>query len=566
MARQPKGRARALGAAAHWLLLSLLFGFAWPAMGQDLSGRGTNSPNTAPTIDRDRADRLVPSIPQLAVPAPAAPPPTVATAPAGEMDILLTAVRYDGASLPTASLDAVVAPWLGRPLTQDVLQAIANAISLAYVKSDIAFHAVSIPAQTPTGGVLTVKVVEGRVTDYTLVNASPSTPKRLIRAHMRRLMRDAPLRRSTLERTLSLLRDVPGQTVDAEVRQLDTSGNLVLDLSVKRKQLQGGLLIDNSGVSNVVEGVQAQLSVAINGLAREGDSLRVAGYLPFYPDRYQFYSASYATPLGSDGLSLGASLATVRSRSTGDQIKGQATLAGLTMAYPLVRSYKTNISLSLSLDGIDSSNYYLDTKFGDYRSRAVRLGGSVSKTDGDKGFAVSAIVSQGVDLFNAKAFEGFSSKSFTKANIQAVGVMTVKKIMTVKTTVRGQYSRDKLPVTERMSLGGRDAGMAFPVGAVTAEKAVAGSIELDWKLPTVTPLVKNSSLFVYVDGARGRTVARPAYALPAETVSLASVGGGLRFGVGKGWTASTEVAVPIERPSAAYSNKPRFFFGLARAI
>lgn len=478
----------------------------------------------------------------------------------------LSKVRYDGASLPAGTLDAAVAAYIGKPLTRETLQAIANAVSTTYANSDIAFFAVSIPAQSPTGGVLTVKVVEGRVTAYNLVDATPSTPKRMIRAHMQRLMREAPLHKSTLQRSLSLLRDVPGQTLDVKVRQVGQPGEVTLDLMVKRKQLQIGLRIDNSGINNVLDGVQVQLSAKVNGLLREGDSLQVSGYLPFHPDRYQFYSAGYTTPIGSNGLTLGGSFATMKTRSVDMQIEGTAKQAGITLAYPLIRSFKTNLSIAASFDGIDSSNYYLDTQFGDYRARAIRLGGSFSRSEKNSGFAVSATVSQGLDVLNAKEFVGFSEKSFTKINLQGVAVKGVTKALSARMTLRAQYSGDKLPVTERASLGGRGAGMAFNVGTATAEKAVAGSMELDWKLPSSAPIIKDSSLFAYVDGSAGRTVARPVYALPEQSISMASAGGGVRIGIGRGWTTSVEVAVPIERPNAAYSRKARVFFGITHAV
>ena len=550
------------------MLFGLALGQAGAAIAQPDSARGGPESASAPTIDRDRADRLVPSIQQAPQsPAPAGPAPSVAITPVQQSAnaVALTQVRYEGATLAAATLDRAVAAYLGKALTQETLQSVANAIAGAYASSDIAFYSVSIPAQTPAGGVLTVKVVEGRVTDYQLAGASKSTPTRLIRAHMRRLMGETPLHKKTLERTLSLLRDVPGQTLDVNVRQLAAPGDLALDLTVKRKQLQIGIVIDNSGVSNVIQGVQAQASVTINGLAREGDSLRVSGYLPFYPDRYQFYSLGYTTPIGSDGLTLGGSFATMKTRSS-NQISGAAKQAGVALSYPLIRSYKANVSINASLDGIDSSNYFLDTQFGDYRSRAVRLGGSYSRSDEKYGFAVSATVSQGVDLFNAKAFAGYSGKSFTKANIQGVVVKNLKKNLTVRTDLRAQYSQDMLPVTERASLGGRGAGMAFPVGTATAEKVAAGSIQLDFKLPASSPALKNASLFVYLDGSAGRTVARPAYALPTQSVSMASAGVGVRVAVGKGWSTSVEVAVPLERPDSAYSNKARIFFGVSRTI
>ena len=107
--------------------------------------------------------------------------------------------------------------------------------------------------------------------------------------------------------------------------------------------------------------------------------------------------------------------------------------------------------------------------------------------------------------------------------------------------------------------------MAFRVGALTAEQAAAGSVELSWS-PSSAPLFKNSALFGYADGAVAHAVARPVYRLPAQDVSLASAGGGVRVGIGPKWRASAELAVPVKRPSSDFSRKARFFFGLSRAF
>jgi len=535
---------------------------ALPALAQDVL---PSSPGSAPVIDRDRSDRLLPQIPRTEhLPAaPVRPAPVAPIQPA--TDILLTRVIYDGASLPAATLDKAVAGFIGQPLTQDRVQAIANSIVAVYARSDIAFYSVSIPAQMPHGGMLVVKVVEGRLTDYSLQRETRSVPRRLVDAHMRRLMRETPLTKSSLQRSLSLLRDIPGQTVDVGVRQLGTAGDLALDVTVRRKQLQIGLTIDNSGISNVVSGVQAQVAVAVNGLLREGDRLRVSGYLPFNPDRYQYYSAGYSTPIGSNGLTIGANYARMKTRSEAG-IEGEAGLAGVTLSYPVIRSYKRNLKLSLSADGVNSSNYFLDTQFGRYHSRAVRLGTEYSSIGERDGFAVSLVGSQGLNVLDAQAFTGFSEKTFSKVNMQAAGVVPLTRHVSVSTTVRAQYSKDRLPVTERFSLGGRGGGLAFHVGTATAEKAVAGSIELAWQLPAKSPLLKSTSLFVYADGSSGRSVARPFYALPASTVSMASAGGGVRFSLPHGLRASAEVAIPVSRPDLSYNKKPRVLFGLSRVI
>lgn len=539
-----------------------LLAVALPAAAQ-VAGPGEGA--SAPVIDRERSDRVAPTIAPVQGSAPATPAPVVGSVGEPAAGVKLVRAHYMGASLPAAVLDGAVAPLIGRPLTRETLQAVAKSVGDAYAKSDIAFYAVSIPAQVPAGGQLIVKIIEGRLTDYRLAGLSPSMPVRMIDAQMRRLMGDRPLRKRALERALGLLRDIPGQSVEARVRQSGGEGDLVLDLIVKRKQVQIGLLIDNSGVSNVIDGVQAQLSVTANGLLREGDSSRVAGYLPFYPDRYQFYSLSHSTPVGSNGTMATANVARMESRVRDRPIEGEATLAGLTVSHALIRSNRSNLTVNASIDGIDSSNYFLDVRFGDYRSRAVRLGASWSRSEGQKGYALSAVVSRGVGILGARAFTGFSEKDFTKVNVQAVAVRSLSKRLSLKLSAKAQYSADKLPVTERFSLGGRGAGMAFRVGARTAEQALAGGAEVSW-VPGRKPLLQKATLFAYVDGAVTHGVARPHFRLPAEDFSLASTGGGLRIGIGGKWRASAELAVPVKRIDSADSRKARFFFGIGRAF
>lgn len=520
------------------------------------------APPGTPTIDRDRADRVAPVIPDAPPPRTGKGAAEVAARPAAE--VTLRGFRYEGSSLPAAVLDDALRPFLGRPLTAETLQAVARSAAAAHAAGGIAYYAVSIPAQVPSGGVLTLRVVEGRLADYRLTNITRSTPTRLIAADMEQLMRERPLRRSSLERKLALLRDVPGQSLDAQVRQLDPAGALALDLTSRRKQLEVGVTLDNNGISNVASGVQAQLAVTVNGLLREADTTRLSAYLPFHPDRYQFYSASHGTAIGSDGLRLTGSLAHLRTRTRDSNLRGRARLAGVTASYPLVRSARSNLSLSLSLDGVDSSNYFLDVRFGDYRSRALRLAASWSRVDEKTGYAASAVFSRGLDVLGARPFAGFSEVRFGKLDVQAVAARSVSAKLVAKLAVKAQYSSSRLPVTERFSLGGSGAGLAFRAGDVTADKGIAGSLELSRQLPAQGK-VPRLVLFAYADGGLGHVAARPDFRLPPRDYALASAGGGLRLAAG-GWHASAQLAVPLRRPRRDRGAAPRLLLAIGRTF
>ncbi len=546
------------------LLLAALFG-------RSVLAQEVGQPGTAPTIDRDRVDRQEPAIPlrPRAAPLPEQRAPVIeGQAAGGAGAVMLVRVRYVGASVSHAALDKAVAPFVGRPLSRDVLQKMANAVSAVYAESGVAFYSVTVPRQVFRGGEVVVQVREGRIAGYRLRKTTRSTPTRLIAAYMDRLMRGRPTHKAELERALSLLRDVPGQTVDAQLRTTARPDELLLDLDVKRKQVEVSLNLDNDGVTNVVRGVQAQLSVSVHGLLREGDDTRMSAYLPFQPDRYQFYSLAHSTPLGSNGTRLSLSAAHVRTRTAGTEIRGEATQAGIGVSFPVIRSYHRNLSLSLSLDGINSENYFLDTAFGGFRTRVARVSATWSSigAKGRGGYAIAGTLSRGLDALGARPFAGYSEAAFTKANLQLTAVKPLGKTMAVKVTGRGQYTNARLPTTERFSLGGEGAGLAFRLGEITAERAVAGSAELSWRL---SESGKNSAagltVFAYADGALARSLARPRFNLPEQDYSLASAGGGVRVALGS-WTATAQIAVPVKRPGAFAESKARFLFSIGRRV
>ncbi|HUD27947.1 MAG TPA: ShlB/FhaC/HecB family hemolysin secretion/activation protein [Novosphingobium sp.] len=518
----------------------------------------------SPTINRDRLDRVDAAVPREAPPAalPTAPVSVTAAPP----QVTLTQVRYEGATLASGILDEATRPFIGAPLDRDALQKIANAVSGAYAKSDIAFYGVSIPAQSAAGGVLVVRVVEGRIVEYKLANETRSTPTHLIDAHIKRLMRETPTHKSTIERTLSLLRDIPGQTVQAQLRGTGKPGELALDLDVTRKQVEVTLNLNNRGVFNVTTGVQAQVAVAINGMVREGDTTRLSAYVPFEPSRYQFYSASHATPIGSSGTTLGISGGYVRTRTRGLEILGEAKQLGIVLVHPLIRSYKRNLSLTASLDGTNSENYYLDTAFGGFRTRAVRLGANWSSIGKSDGYGVSLSLSQGLDALGAREIEGYSKPDFRKANLQTTFVKELGARVAAKATVRAQYSPDRLPTTERFVLGGEGAGLAFRDGFLTADKAAAAGAEVSWRILGKKADSRGLTIFAYADGALAHSYARPRYLLPAADYSLASAGGGARIAPIKGWVGTAQIAVPVKSPFDGMSKKARFFFSVSRTL
>jgi len=574
IARRQRPTGTLLSARRALLPLWELALVAWSAVGLSMvpaeAQTGTRPAlNVAdnPTIDRDRLDRQDPLLPPpSAARTQSGPSVSVASpTPTGSAGSALRGVRVEGSSLDPQVLAAAARSFAGAPLTRETLQKLANALTAVYSKSDIVFYSVSIPAQQMSGGVVNVQVTEGRIARYTLKKRTRSTPIRLIEAQMKPLLADNPTHKPQLERTLSLLRDIPGQTVKADVLRTSDPDKFDLALDVTRKQVEVTLNVNNRGVVNVTTGVQAQLGVALNGILREGDSTRMTASVPFQPSRYQFYSASHATPLGASGTTLALSGAYVRTRTREPDVIGEAKQFGLVVAHPLIRSNLRNLSLNASLDGTNSNNYFLDTAFGGFHTRTLRVGASWSVMGAKDGYAVSTSLSQGLDALGARETVGYSERSYRKANIQLVALKQLSKRVTARAGLRGQYTRDRLPTTERFALGGEGAGLAYRFGVLTADTAASGDVEISWRAMG-TSGGRGLTPFAYVDGSTGRSYARPAYGLDGRRYSLASAGVGVRVTPLRGWSATAQLAVPLHSPDHRFGRDPRFFFSVTRSV
>lgn len=547
------------------VLGSLGLVLASPATAQNEPPPASSGSSADPGVERNRADRRAPQ-PVLEAQKPVPLPPTdsrVAAVGQGAVQNL-SKVIYEGATLPQDLLDKATASFVGKPLTQENVKAIADALSATYARSDIAYYAVVVPPQAPSEGRLVVRVVEGQLVSHRLVEPSPSTPERLIASYVDNL-KGGPLRKSRLDRYLSLIRDIPGQSVKARILPLNQNGELELELTIDRRQVEVDLSLDNAGIANIVDGPQVQVGVQINGALREGDSTRFSANAPFAPDRYQFYSVSHETPIGASGFSLSASAARLTTL-TRNNIAGEATLGSIAGLYKLIRSGNRNLTLSASFDALSSSNNFLDTTFGDFETRVVRLGATLSDGDQKQAYAISGVLSQGLELLGARPFEGFSEETFTKFNLTASFAQSIKDDLVLKIASRGQYSSDLLPVTESFALGGRGKGLAFLPGVIVADRAAGGSIEISKPVKTGFSIVPSVVLFTFADGSAGRVLARPDFDLPADSVALASAGGGLRLNILGRLSTTVEFALPIESPDQFVERPPVVLFNISASL
>ena len=168
------------------------------------AGPGTLSPGAGALV----VEKPIEQAPVLA-PQPVAPmlAPTVGTDQAAPA-VVLRQVKLAGQNRLGSKLDAAVAAYIGKPLGADTIKGAADAVSRAYADTGLAFYTVAVPNQNLAGGVLTLRMVEGFISEVTITGSVPASRNRLVRAYAARLRRQRPLTRATLERYMSRISDI----------------------------------------------------------------------------------------------------------------------------------------------------------------------------------------------------------------------------------------------------------------------------------------------------------------------------------------------------------------------
>lgn len=469
-------------------------------------------------IDRDRIDRP----PPVATPARPRPDPraTVAVAPP-RAAVAITGIKFIGAQAP-APVARAAERFLGKPTTKENLQELAAALSAAYGKSTVALYTVAIPEQDFAGGLVLVSLTEGKLTKVAVAGKGRY---RQLRGRLAPLLAEDPLSRATFERQFSLVRAIPGLTIDPVFDDPQHDGALKLVVKPKQKHHKFTAGFSNRGIDLLGSG-QFDAGAEFYGAAVDGDQLSFSASAARDFKQYRYVAGSYAAPIGYAGLTASLSGGYFETRPRNVPITGRAKVAGGALSYPWLRSFHRTGDISLGIDGIDSDNAVLGNIVATERTRAVRLAASFADTREKRAIAVSGSVSKGLDVAGARVTAPFADATFLKVAATASAAQAIGKRAFIRLTATGQYSRDRLPAAERYTLGGADIGRAFDTAILTGDRGAGGVAELAYR-PVKGDRFGTSEVYTFVDGGVLAVLPRGVGAVRTD-YSLASAGLGFR--------------------------------------
>lgn len=516
-------------------------------------------------LDRNRADRIqpvTPTAPDTARGAPAAPTSVIEDG-TDESGTIIRAIRFVGMKAPEPAARAAEA-FIGKPATRATLQNIAAAISGGYAKADVALYSVLIPNQNVADGVLRVLLIEGTVERVIVTDRSSGRARRLVAAIARHLAGEQPLRKSTLQRYISLIQDVPGTKTDIDIVQGSKQGMVRVTLVVTDRKNEFATGFDNRA-GTTYRGGAFTARATLYHLLRGGDQtdINLAASTNF--NNYRYASLSHSTAIGSNGGRLSVSAGYLKTRPRNTPIRGDAQIVGVTYSYPLIRDYRRNLTVSAGIDGLNSDNAAFGQLIASERTRAARAALGYVEATPKRTLAGGVTVSRGIDMLGARVTSPLADAEFTKLNARASLDQAIGKRLIVRLRIAGQYSRDRLPAAERFAVGGDDYGRAFEIAVLSADRGAAALAELAVKPLSSSKTFGATEVYGFADAARLRILPRGPFAggsfLPGGSFDLASAGGGIRLAYTSKAALFLEAAKPIDRPYAGYPKDWRFSVG-----
>lgn len=423
-------------------------------------------------------------------------PPGATGAPPGADQVFLTpgAIDIEGATVyAPAVLDALTRPLVGKRISAAEVFALARTLERKYRDDGYFLTSVTVPAQRIDNGRVRLRVIEGYISGV-VVEGDVGEVSKQARRFLENLVDIKPVNLRDMERYLLLTEDVPGVSVRAVLRPGKEPNSSELVVQLKREPWDIFGQVDNRGFKHTGPR-QMTVTVGENSFTSLGERLEATLFTTLSREQ-NFGQFAWSNYIGSDGLRVRAYFGRGYIKPGGPlkalEYYGLITIAGASLQYPVVRSRQFNLNLSGGFDWYRSDvNVVGDTLLNRTELRIVRLSADASYRDDLNGVTFGNFrFSQGMDAFGASKKGDLllnrlgSDPGFWKVNgelsrLQGI-YATDDFTLNVFATVAGQYTRDILPSNEKYFVGGDRLGRGYYAGQVTGDRAIAGSIELQF--------------------------------------------------------------------------------------
>lgn len=433
---------------------------------------------------------------------PAATPAAATMAPASDVRFVVKSFALQGVTLVSeAAVQAVLSPWLNRPIDFAELEQALQAVAALYQSQGWLARA-QLPEQTlDEQAEVRVQVIEARIGQaqlaQQLADGQSEGSRRLPMQRLQRLLQTQlpagrPLRLPDYERALSLVNETPGVSASASLAASDTPGATDIVVAVQdRGWGSAALVYDNGGSrSTAADRLNAQLS--LDNPLRLGDQFMLN---LMATEGVDYQRLAYHMPVGHQGWRMGVNAAHMRYRLLGafttSDSYGDTQVLGGSALWPWLRGAQGHATLSLQAERKQFHNVV--TGLSDARktlhSLQAGLNGDRADALGDGGstswglnftagrLALHTEADRKQDSAGPQTEGGFGKVTASAARLQRWGGSHALWL-----SWNGQYATRNLDSSEKFSLGGPQGVRAYPASEATGDHGWLATAEWRYSL------------------------------------------------------------------------------------
>jgi hemolysin activation/secretion protein len=419
-------------------------------------------------------------------------------APGSSASVLVSGFTFTGNSaISSEELTQLVQSSLNQKLDLAGLDQVTDRVSRHYRSKGFAVARAYLPPQESADGTIRIAIIEGQFDQVKIKNTSSVNTDRLSKMVAANLCDDngtdatgckgSLVEDAGLERTVLLLKDLPGTTAAANIKPGSAVGTT--DFEVEVKTLRSALYsvgLDNYG-STATGKIRLNAGADFYNLSNNGDTLSL-GFASTVKQGSNTGSIAYSLPAGYSGARMGVALARSQYRLGAgfDATKSHGTSNTLSWfgSYPVLRSVNRSFYIRGSAevrgmyDSVDLTKNY-------FRKNAtvLRAGFNGDNVDsfGGGGYTVyGATVTNGLlntndvaDATTAKTAGRFNKLAYNIARQQALSGP-----ITLYGSVNGQLAGSRnLDGSEQIGIGGPGAVRGY-AGEAGGSQGLVGSLEL----------------------------------------------------------------------------------------
>lgn len=561
-------------------------------------------PDAGSTLQQQGTQPLaVPKVAPQVLPQGFTPQPILDALPS--ISVVVRSFTFSGnTAFSSAELAPLVAGLIGKTATLAELNAAADKVRDYYRSRGYFLAQAYLPRQDVTSGSIEITVLEAYVGKVKATNKPATRLKESFAQSVldANLKPGAAITESALERPLLLLSDLPGVDVKSSLGAGATVGTADIEVDVANTPIPaegsflpltrasngfvtGSIDADNHG-STFTGAYRLGASVAINNATGYGDQISIRTQLALENRRTNFGRLAWQAPVGYYGTQAGVSFTKLNYLLIKDfaalQAEGDASIASVFVAHPVVRSRNFNLNLQAGYDGKRLEDRVVSVATtetrrikltrvgvqGDWRDSL--LGGGLNTFN--VGFSSGRLsIDQAATAAADQAAGGANTLgTFSKTNAEFLRLQTITESINLLASVNAQYASRNLPSAEKMSLGGPNGGTgvrAYPVGEASGDQGYVGTFEAryinpDWRIGSASTIV--SAFYDY----GSITISKNPLAGVANNRNLKGAGFGLTLGKEGDFTIRASIAWRIgnDKPLSDADRSPRIWLQANKAF